>query len=241
MVRFSVIPDKLTIQNILIYTYNNKLTHSRYYNSERDVLPSTIKVVQRTVYKKNKEGQYSAPEERLMIISKSAPQYAPYNSNLRKGTQRQMKVKHQYDIILCIQPINDKKEYSLDSKMIWRVGSYKKYKKAPQKYVKTIYSETRENLKKRFSKYKDCNKKVKKEIDKIRKNAPYLCDGDYQAQIQGIMLDCYYRDYYVQNKFGCLYGPCWYKEQYEGILLPFADKHLISVINILIRKKIIKV
>jgi hypothetical protein len=54
------------------------------------------------------------------------------------------------------------------------------------------------------------------------------------------MLDAYYRDHYIQQKFNCLYGRCWYTEMTDGVLFPYADKHLIAILNFLLRKKIIK-
>lgn len=240
MVSFNNISDKLTIRNIYYYTYSNHLTETRFEYSDRDVLPSRFKIVNKLIYKKNKQGEFSTPEERLVISSTSAPQYKPYTNSKSKKSQKQMKYKHTYDIIMCIQPINDKHEYSLDSKIIWRIGSYKKYKKAPQSQVKSIYRETREKLNKRFSKFKNCKERVEREIEKIKKSAPYLCDSDYQCVKKGIYLDSYFRDYYIQQLMGCLYGPCWHTNTVKGIEMPFFDKHMLCIILALLKKGILK-
>ena len=241
MISFNNIPNNLNIRSILTYTYQNNITRTRFEYSDRDVLPSRFKIAHRKLYKKNKHGEFSTPQERLIIMSTSAPQYKPYIYYKGKRSIKQMKIKHTYDITMCIQPINDKHEYSLDSKIVYRCGSFKKWNdKPPQKMVKTIYRETREKLNIRFSKYLDCKERVQKYIDKIKRDAKYLDVGDYNAQELGIMGDSYFRSFYVQQKLGCLYGNSWYKEPCEGIDLPFFNKHELLVIATLIKRGIIK-
>ena len=243
MIEFTKIPDKLTIQTIYTYTYKNNYTRSRFDNSERDILPSKLKINERIKYKRNKEGKFSTPEEMLIISSWSAPQYQPYISYKSKRAKKQMKVKHNYEIKIAIQPYLTEGNYSFEnSKIIWRVGSYKKWKTPKQSEVKTIYKETRERLERKYKKLNetDRKKKIKEEVDKIKKRAKYLDIGDFNSRVQGINADCYFRDYLMQKKFNCLYGPCYYLNDCEGVELPFFDKHLIGILSYLIYKGILK-
>ena len=104
------------------------------------------------------------------------------------------------------------------------------------------YRETIERLKLKYKKYSSKEQKelIKKEVQKIKKLARYVSDGDYIAQTYGIMLDAYYRDMFVQKKYNCLYGRCWYDEPYDGIDYPYGDKHWIAIINFLLKKGIVK-
>lgn len=231
-----------TIEQVYQYTYRE--VESRFDYSERDILPSRFTITTRKQYKKNKEGKYTTPEEMIVVKSWSAPQYYPYTKlKSKKTVKRQLTVKHNYDIILCIQPTSDGTYSYHNSKIIWRVGSLKKWKQPKQKEVKTIFRETHDKLKK---KYTDKNGKVdmnsvKKEEDKIRKTSKYLDVGDYNSQVNGINGDNYFRNYHLQQKFNCLYGknPC--DEPLEEYDFPFFCKHMISVLNILLHRKIIKI
>lgn len=243
MIEFTRIPDKLTISAIYQYTYKNNLTRSRFDNSDRDILPSKFKIIERRKYKRNKEGKYTTPEEMLFVESWSAPQYQPYLAYKNKKAKRQLQIKHHYDVKIALQPYLTDGNYSFEnSKIIWRVGSYKTPKLPKQSDVKTIYHETRERLERKYRKLSEKDKKIaiQKEINKIKKHAKYISVGDYNSQVNGIMQDCYYRDYTVQQEFGCLYGPCKLVSKIDGIDLPFFDKHMISILSFLLRKGIIK-
>lgn len=210
---------------------------------KRDVLPSKFKIEKRTVYRKNKEGKFSTPSERLFVYSESAPQYGQFKKFKGKDSKRQLKIRHSYDIIVCIQPTSSGQYSFWDSKVIWRVGSQKKVPKTiPQNKVKCVHSDTRRRIEKKFSKLpkKERIVAMKKEFDKIRKNGKYINDSDYIASEYHIMLDFYYRDAFVMKAFDCLYGRLWWDKPTEGILMPYADKHFLMCIEQLLRRGIIK-
>jgi len=229
---------QLTIRDIMLYT--DRYFKTRFEYSLRDVLKSKIKIINKKTYIKDRPGTF---EEKLEIVSWSAPQYSPYNRHT-KG--RQMKYKHTYDVVIQLAR-DDNGEYSYDSKIRWRVGSFKQVPKyIPQKEVKTIQKETRAKLKKKYENKKitETQKKIeiKKELDLIRKNGKYLCAGDYIAQVLGINLDNYNRNFYIQMQFGCLYGPLsGAKASDENDLMPFFCKHMLAVLLFLMSKKIIKI
>ncbi len=232
-----------TIQQIYLYTW--KKFKNRFYYSERDVLPSRIKIIQKKIYKKNKKGTYTFPSERLLLQSVSAPQYKPYTTLKGKKAKRQMTVKHNYDVQVAIQLYSDKKIYSFThSKIIWRVGSMKKWEYHPsQKEVKTIFSKTREKLNHKYRKETPSKRKelVKKEVDKIKKNAKYLDVGDFNSRELGINGDFYWRDMNSLSKYGCLYGKCVENIDVDTKAYPFFEKHMLSCIHFLLRKGILKI
>lgn len=241
MIRFK--NDTPTIMQIFQYTY--LYVYSRFEYSKRDLLPTKLTVNRKKAYALNKEGKFSAPRERLEIRSWSAPQYPPYSKIKSKGAKRQMKVKHNYNIIFAIQ-LDSNENYSFQSKIIWRVGSYQKPNfHPPQKYIKTIYTETREKLKKRIErKEKDPEKRkqmLEKELTKIKNSATYLDVGDYNSQVKGVNLDNYFRCYPLQAKFNCLYGPPLNLAMPEKIVMPFFCKHSLGVIAFLLKKGILKI
>lgn len=238
MISFERIPENLTIGAIYQNTWRNMRT--RFSNADRDILPSRLVIAKRTKYRRNKEGFYTTPEELLTVSSWSAPQYYPYNKLVGKGRGRQLKIKHNYRIFIAIS-LDKNEVYSFNSHIVWRVGSYKRPVKPPQKKVKTIYDETRTKLRiKYMDEPKTKQKKlIEDEIKKIRRSAPYLDYGDFNSRERGIMLDNYWRDYPVQNKFGCLYGPVLNRKMPEGIKLPFFCKHMIATISLLMRRGIL--
>lgn len=237
-----------TIKQIFLYTW--EVRKNRFTYSERDVVPSRIKILKKLVYSKNKKGEYSTPDERLDIVSVSYPQYRPFNQLVSHRDVLQRTVSHQYNCVVCI--VKDKnKQFSMDSKIVWRVGSFKKYvHKPPQKLIKMIYEDTEEKLKQRFSKSKsytkgDVLRVTRRWIKKNKRNAPYYSVGDYNAQALGINADNYFRIYPFQYKFDCLYGPPTQIEPsrhpYDtDIKFPFFDKHMLAIIFLLLRKNILK-
>lgn len=231
-------------EQVFQYTLRTKL-NTRFEYSKRDILPSKMKVTRRITYKKNKEGKYTTPDEMLVITSWSAPQYQPYLKAKGKNAKKQMTIKHNYDIYLAIQTTNDGIFSWNNSKIIWRVGSYKKWQSKPsQKYIKSIYTETREKLynkyKKKYKTEKEIKAHVKEDCDKIRKNAKYLDVGDYNSRVNGINGDNYYRDYFIQKQYNCLYGNCFYKQSYKGVDYPFFCKHMLALCAFLLKKGIVK-
>ena len=233
-----------TIAQIYQYTYSNKTVRNRFDYMERDVLKTRIKITKRTVYRKNKEGKFTSPEERLYVESFSNPQYYPYTKIKTKGAKRQRKIRHEYDCIFAIQPYGENKIYSFwNSKIVFRIGSQKKWQEnVPQNKVKTIYNSTRDKLERKYSKLPTKEKQlmIKKECDKIRKRAIYLDKGDFNSRVNGLNGDFYFRDAYIMQRYSCLYGRCWYSQKYQGIEYPFFPKHAIAIINYLLRRGILK-
>lgn len=231
-----------TIAQIYQYTYSNKHTYSRFLNCDRDILKTSIKIENRFVYQKN-DKSWKKAEEKLQITATSAPNYYPYNKVKSKHAKKQRKIKHQYDVVILISKTEDGSYDFWSSRIIWRTGSLKSPPKhIAQKYVKQIHKETREKLERKYRKYPPTKRKelIQSEISKIKRNAPFLTDGDYIAQEFGIFLDGLYRDQFIQKKFDCLWGkPQWY-EPCQWIEYPFFDKIMIGCINFLLRKGIIK-
>lgn len=232
-----------TIEEVWLYTYRLKKT--RFENMERDILPSKIKVINRLVYKKNKEGKTSAPDERLQIISYSAPQYGEYIRGKGKNVKRQMKVKHHYDTTMSLLKDSDG-NFSFQSKILWRVGSNKKWDSKPsQTKIKAIYTSTRVKLKKKFTDKKTgkLNKILyNKEIELIKKKGKYLSVGDYNSQERGINGDFYWRQMPLCYAYNCLYGPLT-QDQFDSRdrdTYPFFGKHEISIIMYMLKKGILK-
>lgn len=231
-----------TISQVYQYTYKNRHTYSRFFNEERDVLKTKIKIEKRTVYKKNKENKWMTPEERLYVRSESFPQYGKYLSVKTKGAKKQRKIRHQYDIILLIQ--NTPNGYDFwNSKICWHVGSFKKYPKyIPQNKVAQIHGDTRARLEKKYGKLpqKKKNEMIRRDIESIRKRSKYISDGDYVSRELGINGDYYFRVAPLQLNFACGYGKVWYTEKPRDILFPFFDKHMLGCIHALMRIGIIK-
>ena len=83
-----------TIAQVYQYTYLNRHTFTRFFNEERDVLKTRIRIERRITYRKNKEGKFTVPYERLLIKSYSYPQYKPYISVKSKNAKKQRTIKH---------------------------------------------------------------------------------------------------------------------------------------------------
>ena len=231
-----------TIAQVYQYTYLNRHTFTRFFNEERDVLKTKIKIERREVYKRNKENKWTTPSTRLVVFSESTPQYYPYTKIKSKNAKKQRKIHHEYDVTLIIQDTPNGYDF-WNSKMIWRTGSFRKVpKNIPQSKVKQIHKETLEKLERKYKKLPQKQKAemIRRECEKIRKRATYISDGDFIARTTGIMLDAYYRDHFIQKKYNCLYGRCWTDKEYKGISFPFADKHLLAILNFCLRRGIIK-
>jgi hypothetical protein len=229
----------ITLRQILLYTYKDFENRFEYY--ERDILPSRIKITAKKTYVKDRAGIF---EEKLEIESWSAPQYAPFNNHVKDGV-KQRKYKHTYNIVLQIAK-DEKGLYSYDSKIRWRVGSFKKVPKSiPQSKVKTIFRETKAKIVAKYNNKKmtiqERKEEIKKELDAIRKKGKYLCAGDYIAMELGINLDNYYRNFYIQNQFNVLYGPLSGAEKNDKVKFPFFCKHFIGVLFFLTKKGFITI
>lgn len=237
-----IFKDTPTLNQVWLYTYRNKKT--RIDNMVRDILPSKIKILNKLVYAKNKEGKTSTPDERLEIISYSAPQYGEYLRVKGKKAKRQMKVKHHYSIVLALQK-DENGRFSMNSKFKWRVGSNQKWDSHPsQNKIKAVYNTTKEKLKKKFTD-KKTNKldgaRYSKEIDLIKKKGKYLSIGDYNSQEKGINGDFYWRLQPLCYAYNCLFGPLIQSQfdENDNDDFVFFDKHTLAVIIYLMKKNII--
>ena len=232
-----------TISQIYQYTYMNRSVRSRFVYEKRDVLRSKVYIQKRITYKKNKEGKFTAPTERLLIHTESTPQYYPYVKVKSKRALKQRKIHHEYDCVFIIQKDQNDEYNYWNSKVIFRIGSNKKYPKTiPQNKIKTNKKETRERIEKKYSKlpYNERKIKMSKEFEKIRKRGIYLNASDYVAQVYGINGDFYFRDAYIMAKYSCLYGRSWYNQPCTEVRFPFFPKHAIACVNFLLKKNIIK-
>jgi hypothetical protein len=238
--------NSITLKQVWTYTYRTLPT--RFKNFKRDILPSRIRVLNRKVYKKDRIDQF---DEFLEIQSYSAPQYSPYTRIKDKRSSKQMKIKHHYDIAIQFQ--KDKKGiYSFDSKIRWRIGSYKKWEEPSQNKISSIYKRTKDKLKTRLKrKYDEDEDRVAMKDDydevlyKIKMNADYLDTGDYNSRKLGINGDFYFRDQPLMYRYGCLYGfpsntELSANKKDKKIKFPFVDKHLIGIIFFLYKKHYIK-
>lgn len=241
---------QFTLAELLRLTYSSKY-RTRYEYAKRDVIKRIVITKETTLH----PDRPNAPTVTYIFETKSFPQYTPYNKHT---TGKQKKYSHEYDNILSIVADEDGK-FSLNStKWKYRLGSQKKWvDKPPQKLVKSLYRETSakwkdayavecEKIKKKYSNKKDRDKALgiaKKnyddKIDKHKKQAKYLNSGDYNAKFLGINGDFAFRVAPVFQFWGHLYG-----RNVEGGTgdpgSPFAPKHMISLVDALIKLNILK-
>lgn len=237
--------DTPTIREILLYTF--KVLKSRFIYSKRDILRSKVRVTKKIVY--SKVGMETQFTSRLEIRSFSNPMYSPYTSlpsGNRKNAPLKDRVTHEYPVVIQLAP-DSKGKFSIYSKIRWRIGSFKKWNpKPPQREVKCIYPETREDIRKRIeSKYRKetqevQKKKMKEELQKIKDKGKYLDIGDYNSRELGLNGDNYFRNQSVQYIYNCLYGPYWRDDLPSEISYPFFCKHAIYIIFYLLRIGVLK-
>jgi len=229
--------DTPTLWKIWFYTWQSDIVSNRWEYMERDIAISKITLTDTLVYIKDRPSQ---PDKKLTIQSFSYPQYKPYINVKGKKSNKQRKIRHQYDLIFVLQKDN-KGEYSFQSKIRWHVGSFKKWKKAPQNQIKSVRRETRERLKRKYGQ----TKRYTEEVEKIRKKGKYLDNGDYNSRVEGLNGDFYFTGNplcYTQN---CSFGPVINKElntrkPFNEIKFPFFGKHELAVLLYLFKKGIIK-
>lgn len=215
---------------------------TRFEYRDRDVL-------RRVTIKQRKEINANHPERPqyyYKIVTYSYPQYGNYlRMTGRRGRQRQYQrtVRHQYDNILELDRL------SLNTyNWKYRLGSQKKpIKKPPQKHIKQLYKETRDNYKKKANRRGNTQqekRRIYKElVERHKRNAKYLDAGDYNSQILGINQDFYYRAQWAFYVHGHLYGLMVVKKpsnQTNPKALPFFPKHAIHLIEELMQKGILK-
>lgn len=230
-----------SLQKVLEFT--QKFYKNRYDYRDRDVL-------KRVTIKERKEINLrdpSRPQHRFQIETYSYPQYGNYiKMTGRSGRERQYQrtVRHQYDQVLTV------KELSL-STTTWqyRIGSQKKWvKKPPQKKIKSLYKETKERFKRKAKRragnnatQREINKEYKKIVDRHKRNAKYLDQGDFNAQEMGIMADFIYRAAYAFKVHGHLYGRMAVDKpsSLNKNNIPFFNKHALRLIKELMRRGIL--
>lgn len=236
--------DTPTLWNVWFHTWRNEITSNRWNYMDRDIVPSKIKITKTLVYNKERP---TLPDEKLEIRSFSYPQYPPYIKIKGKKSNKQRKIRHQYDIILILQK-DSSGEYSFNSKIRWHVGSFKMWKKPNQSQIKSVYRDTRKNLDRRFGKN---TQRYKDEIKKIKKRGRYLDAGDYNSQVNGLNGDFYWTGNplcYLQN---CSFGMVWNKEPQKTTTLkknnvmskinyPFFGKHELAILLFLFKKGYIR-
>ena len=245
------INSTFTLKEILESTYHSKFK-TRFEYSKRDVLKKIILIKETTLH----PDQKSAPTVNYIFRSYSYPQYGKYLNYTKYSKQR--KFRHQYDNVLVIAAEEDG-SFSVNSKnWKYRLGSQKRWDpKPPQSKVKTIYRETQEKWKKdKFeqreklirqysgdilkSKTKKLDEAYKKKKEDHKKSAKYLDTGDYNSQVNGINGDFYFRSQYCYQHYGHLYGRNTAPDADNDVDTPFATKHMISLIDALLKIGILK-
>ena len=234
-----------TIAQIYLYTYQNPHTWNRFDYAERDVLKTRIKITQRKVYRKNKEGKYSTPDELICLESVSTPQYYPYTTVKTKGAKKQRKIHHQYDCFFAFSKDENGQYTYQGSKIIFRIGSFKKWvDKPPQNQIKSVYRDTMNKLERKYRKLSPTKRKemIRRDVEHIRKVGRYLDVGDWNSQVKGLNGDFVFRVAPLAEKYSCLYGRSYFKElpRDDYATFVFFPKHAISIINFLLKRGIIK-
>jgi hypothetical protein len=227
----TVINGDYTILEVIQFT--QKMFPTRYEYRDRDV-NKNIQIKKVVELKADRKNQ---PTIKYEISTRSYPQYKPYNNwtgKKQNESYKQRKYKHNYESILTMDRL------SLNTKAwSFRLGSMKIIKPAPQHAIKQL---RRETLAKWKRIYKD-PKVLKKKITAHKKIAPYLTDGDWQAQVQGINLDFVYRDAFALQFHKHLYGRSYYQLTRPSKLnpraIPFFPKHTLRIIEILMQQGIL--
>jgi hypothetical protein len=241
-----------TLKEILNTTYHSKY-ENRFEYAERDVLKTIIVVKETTLHPDQKE----APTITYTFRTYSYPQYSPYNKHTKYLKQR--KHKHQYDQTLTIEADEDG-SFSVNTvNWKYRLGSQRKWdSNPPQSKLKSIKTETKAKWKDQylFECEKIKNKKIsKQEKDKLlkkaksdynqktinqRKKGEYLDSGDYNSRVNGLNGDWVFRCQNTYSYFNHLYGRNTYPEGEIDKIYIFAPKHLIRLLNSLVKLGLIK-
>lgn len=224
-----------TLRQLILYT--KKKYQTRFEYLKRDVL-KTIEVKQ---VLELKFGSLESKTYKYVVKTYSYPQYQPYLGK----KNRQKKIKHEYDQYLEMTNLN------LDSTdWKYRIGTEKKVPtNLPWTKIKSI---PREVMKKWKSELEDkkseasedekikLDKKFKTKIENHRKKAKFLSDGDYIARVLGINLDFYYRSMTAFKASGHLFGRDFYNKIDPRHKIPFCNKHMLRLLDVLIRKGVLK-
>jgi len=233
----NVIDGKYTIKEVLRFT--KEAFKNRFSYKDRDVIKRiVVKRIRR--FSPDRIGE---PTILYEVESKSWPNYKPY-FDPESGKKYQRKIPHYYDVILQMDRL------SLNT-VRWRgrLGSAKKWDKQPsQKHVKSIFRKTREKWKKQSLKKGKTKKEqvawLKQKIVNHKKKAEYLDVGDYNSRVHGINGDFVFRFAHAWWVNGHLYDRTYGYRMECDITNPSKivafPKHFISVIEILMRKGILK-
>jgi len=244
------IEGTFSLREIANITHHSKYKN-RYDYAKRDVIKKVVVIKQTELHPDGK----GRPSITYIFKSFSYPQYAPYNSKTKYSKQR--KTKHQYDHYLSIS--TEDGSFSVDSvNWKYRLGSQKRWiDNPPQSSVKTIYRETAEKWKQQYdkevavikAKYKGEELKKKLKLAKVdydkkkidhRKKAKYLDGGDYNSQVNGLNGDFYFRCINTYQYFGHLYGKNTNPDGEVDKVYMFMPKHLIALVDFLIKANLIK-
>jgi len=247
----NVIKGTFTLSQMLDLTYHSKYK-TRFDYKKRDVIKKVIKIKETTLH----PDRLNEPTVTYIFQTKSYPQYGKYTNYTTY--KRQRKFHHEYDNILSIEADKDGKFSMNSTNWRYRLGSQKKWNnKPPQAKVKTIYRTTMQLWKNDYTKKVDIIKKrnikkeektilLKKEKDifnkkilRHRRDAPYLDVGDFNAKTNAVNGDFYFRVAPVLQFYGHLYGRNIGNVDNPDIKNPFLPKHAISLIEVLIKLKIL--
>lgn len=246
-----VINGSLTLRELIASTYTHY--RSRFIYMKRDVL-RTVEIIEVVELSRDRTKQ---PTKKFVIQTSSYPQYAPYDQKDRKGqyrtvTGKQRIWKHEYESVLEMDRL------SLDTKAwSYRLGSereipktfpWTQIKQLPELILKRWVEErdkkidrirastkNKRELEKRVNQE---SKRLKEKIAAHKKKALYLDKGDYIARKYGINLDFAYKGQWGLFYSGHLYGRLL-KTKPPLKKIPFATKHMLRLLDFLVRKNIL--
>lgn len=238
----NTVDGQFSLAEMIRLTYSSKY-RTRFEYKKRDVLKRVLMIKETELH----PDRLSSPTVTYIFSTRSYPNYYPYIKNGQ--TTKQRKVHHDYDSILTIRA-DENGKFSLNStQWKYRLGSQKKWvDKPPQSKIKSLYRETStkwkeefdkecEKIKKKYSDKKDRDKALLKaktnyrsKIEKHKKSAKYLNAGDYNAQVNFINGDFYFRVAPVLKFWGHLYGRD--VGSFDGDAgHPFLPKHALALIE----------
>lgn len=228
--------SKLTLLQVFQYTMNSKFKN-RFDYRDRDVL-KTVQIIEKKVFDK-KEKKIKETYYQIKLYTSSFPQYGKYITG--KSGNKQRKYKHTYYGILELQ------ELKINSKFRLRLGSEKKWNRnPPSSMLQSISKSERERIRNqvetlmRGKAKKLINEEYKKRMENRKKQGIYLDVGDYNARVNGINGDFYFRLSAILQKFGCLYGRGYNDNIPEDVTFPFLPKHTLRAVVYLFEKNILK-
>lgn len=217
----NIIHGTYTIKDVIMKTW--QFYGNRFEYRERDVI-RRITVQEIRVLNPDRPGE---PSIKYRIMTRSYPQYYPYNKGRASGVRQRMHF-HDYESIIELDRL------SLNT-VHWkaRLGSPKNWENHPPQGI--IHSIYRENL----------NRWSRDQIRRHRESRhTYLNVGDYNAKKNGINGDFYFRCAWPYQKYGHLYGRRYNNNLPTPVTNPneivFFPKHLLRVIEVLMNNGVLK-